>query len=145
MTQFYQVGDHVDQDTYDYLLEVLPPITFGRNHVQCSETCDHRGENGRARYTTIARRSEALPWVYLGERERGDTTIEPCFVVVDPAASAENTSGHMGTLTLGNVYLSTYADYSGHPHPSTLARGQRTQATFRLSGEKGTYDIVRVS
>jgi hypothetical protein len=69
---------------------------------------------------------------------------EPCFVVVDPASKAENTSGHLGVITLGNVYLQVYADYGNHPHPSTLKCGQRTQALFRLSG-KGTYDVVRVS
>jgi hypothetical protein len=78
------------------------------------------------------------------ELKAARTDMNPRFIVVNPADPAENTSGHLGVLTLSNVYLSAYADYSRHPHPSTLEKGQRTQATFRLSGEKGTYDIVRV-
>jgi hypothetical protein len=65
-------------------------------------------------------------------------------VVVDPGATAVNTSGHLGVINLINAYLTVYADYGDHPHPRTLKLGQRTQATFRLSGERGTYDIVRV-
>jgi len=69
---------------------------------------------------------------------------EARFVLVDPGADATNTSGRIGIIGLGNVYLCAYADYRDHPHPSTLRVGQRTQATFRLGGV-GTYDIVRVS
>lgn len=74
MDKFYRVGDVVEQELYDYLLEVLPPASFGRNHVQCGEPADHKGKDGRPRFTTVARLGEYSPWIYLGDRERGDTS-----------------------------------------------------------------------
>lgn len=68
---FLQVGDQVDQGMYDYLLEVVFPASFGRNHVQCGEPWTHDAQ-GRALYATIARKGPSLPWTYLGHRTHND-------------------------------------------------------------------------
>lgn len=66
---------------------------------------------------------------------------EPCFVEEDGGHSTNGILG--GPIPVENAYLSAYAVYPG-PHPETLEIGQRTKATFSLSGSKGTYDVVRV-
>lgn len=68
-----------------------------------------------------------------------------------PPLNAEggiNTSGCIGHLTRDNVYLRAYAEGGAHLQETLdeLKVGQcRHGVTFRLSGEKGTYDIYRVA
>ena len=73
------------------------------------------------------------------------------YLIVDEAAPVFrdergdlNTSGHFGVLDAENVYLRVYAKYEGHSRLPHLELFQRARARFTLSGEKGTYDIVRV-
>ena len=74
------------------------------------------------------------------------------YVIVDPGApiaindGVPDTSGHLGVIGEDNVYLRAYAVFSDEHRAlfDALDIGGRSQATFRLSGGKGTYDVVRV-
>ena len=55
-----------------------------------------------------------------------------------------NTSGILGKLSEENVYIKIYAAYQDKT-ATQLEVGERCPALFRLSGEKATYDVVRVS
>jgi hypothetical protein len=49
-----------------------------------------------------------------------------------------------GAMSIGNAYISVYPAYDGEKRPDDLEVGESLSATFRLSGESSTYDIVRV-
>lgn len=55
--------------------------------------------------------------------------------------------GVLGRLSPNNVYLTTYARYpDGAPALRELEVGECIKGVmFRLSGERGTYDIYRVA
>lgn len=56
-----------------------------------------------------------------------------------------NTDGVLGRLSLENVYISTYAEYPADKRPEDLAVGERIEdVVFRLSGDRGYYDMYRV-
>lgn len=64
------------------------------------------------------------------------------FRIVKPGTN-EDVMG--GTLGLNNVYISAYAEIDvPNKMPRDLEIGEHTVATYRLSGTKGTYWIVRV-
>ena len=53
--------------------------------------------------------------------------------------------GVLGRIDADNVYLKVYADYPGTTRPADLdVGGCLADVVFRLSGEKGEYDIYRV-
>jgi hypothetical protein len=56
------------------------------------------------------------------------------------------TSGAVGEIGQDNVYLRAHAQFPSLTRPEDLEYvGARIQGvTFRLSGEKGTYDVYRV-
>ncbi len=56
-----------------------------------------------------------------------------------------NTGGILGELTPGNVYLTTYPKIEGGKKLADLEIGQYVTAEYRLSGDRGTYRIYRVS
>lgn len=59
-----------------------------------------------------------------------------------------NTSGLLGHIDRDNVYLRAYADGDAHLQETLdeLEVGQcRHGVIFRLSGEKGIYDVYRVA
>ena len=68
-TDFCKVGDKVDKGIVDYFLDVLPPITWRSNLVQCGEPYGHRDnpETGRweAMYITFAKNDNGQ-WCYAG-------------------------------------------------------------------------------
>lgn len=68
------------------------------------------------------------------------------FILWDPRDGKPDlsSSGLMGVLPENNVYISTYAHNMGKS-PGELEVGQSVEATFNLSGSKGSYLIVRVS
>ena len=73
------------------------------------------------------------------------------FVIVEPGTpvfiedGVPSTSGILGgTVSEGNVYISTYAVYED-VRATELEIGERTRATYNLSGSKGTYDVVRTA
>jgi hypothetical protein len=61
------------------------------------------------------------------------------FRIVKPGTN-EDVFG--GVVTYENPYISAYAAYK--KPPKDLAVGEHTEATYSLSGSKGTYWIVRV-
>jgi hypothetical protein len=78
----------------------------------------------------------------------------PRYVIVEPGADVHrdergdlNTGGVLGgAIGDRNAYIAAYPRiHDGHPPISALAVGERTQATYSLSGSRGTYDIVRVA
>jgi len=53
--------------------------------------------------------------------------------------------GVLGRVTEDNVYLTTYAEYPGDMRPKDLETTESIiGVVFRLSGERGVYDIYRV-
>jgi hypothetical protein len=50
---YFQPGDRVDEETYYYFLEILPPRSMREGAFQVGEPNDHRGPNGSARYSTF--------------------------------------------------------------------------------------------
>jgi hypothetical protein len=53
--------------------------------------------------------------------------------------------GVLGRITEDNVYLTTYGEYPGEMRPKDLdVNAPIGGVVFRLSGEKGVYDIYRV-
>ena len=81
-----------------------------------------------------------------------DTNSEPLFILWDPKdgdvpRSSDGdylTSGTLGRLTLGNVYLAAYADYTGDRHAKDLDVHERCPVRFRLGTECGDYTLIRV-
>ncbi len=79
-------------------------------------------------------------------------TTGPLFILWDPKdgdvpRSADGgylTSGTLGLLTLGNAYLSAYADFTGDRRAEDLDVHERCPVRFRLSGECGDYTLIRV-
>ena len=51
LTHYLQIGDHVDEEIYNYCLEVLPPACWKRLLLQVGEPHSH--VNGRPTYVTI--------------------------------------------------------------------------------------------
>lgn len=68
-TDFCKVGDKVDKGIVDYFVDVLPPITWRTDLVQCGEPYGHRDnpETGRweAMYITFAK-NDSGQWYYAG-------------------------------------------------------------------------------
>lgn len=53
--------------------------------------------------------------------------------------------GLLGRIKEDNVYLTTYGEYPGEERPQDLEVNAGIKGVvFRLSGEKGVYDIYRV-
>lgn len=77
LDKYLSPGDAVDQEMYDYFLEVLPPVCFGSTYVQMGEPCDHGGPEGRARFDTIVRKDGE--WVFVGLRVARDVGIQSRF------------------------------------------------------------------
>ena len=68
-TDFCKVGDKVDKGIVDYFVDVLPPITWRTDLVQCGEPYGHRNnpKTGRweAMYITFAKNDNGQ-WYYAG-------------------------------------------------------------------------------
>lgn len=68
-TDFCKVGDKVDKGIVDYFVDVLPPITWRTDLVQCGEPYGHRDnpETGRweAMFITFSKNDKGR-WYYAG-------------------------------------------------------------------------------
>lgn len=69
LSNFLQIGDEVDDGIKDYILCVLPPVTWTKECIQMGEAYDH-ADNGRARYLTIERKAMGENWIYTGIKSR---------------------------------------------------------------------------
>lgn len=57
----------------------------------------------------------------------------------------EQTTGVLGQITLDNVYLRAYARYPDDRRPDDLEVGERIEGVvYRMSGQRGVYDVYRV-
>lgn len=68
-TDFCKVGDKVDKGIVDYFVDVLPPITWRTDLVQCGEPYGHRDnpETGRWEATFITfSKNDKGQWYYAG-------------------------------------------------------------------------------
>ena len=65
---YVNVGDEVDEEIFDYFLNVLPPIYWTASLMQCSEP--NRHVNGKPTYTTFKR--EGGRFFYVGSCHRGE-------------------------------------------------------------------------
>lgn len=72
--EYLKPGDEVDQEMFDYFLEVVPPASFGIKHVQIGEACDHSGPGGQPTFDTIVR-GEGRRWIYIGRRILRDLEV----------------------------------------------------------------------
>jgi hypothetical protein len=81
--KYLQVGDEVDEEMYDYFLEVLPPIQ-GPGLLQISEPNDHI--NGGATYATL-QRGAGNRWFYRGHCHRRQS-VEPQWTTENLALQA---------------------------------------------------------
>ena len=68
--KYFQLGDYVDDEMWDYALEVLPPQYWKSDLLQIGEPHDHGGENGKARYSTFQKHGSQ--WVYTGNHVTGE-------------------------------------------------------------------------
>ena len=83
-----------------------------------------------------------------------ETMNEARFILWDPKDGEPyrnqdtgeiTSSGILGEINLGNVYLMTYASYPGNVRPKDLAVNERIQRVkFSLSRRVGYYDVWRV-
>jgi hypothetical protein len=67
LDSYLQIGDLVDDEMYDYFLEVLPPAYWSSRILQIGEPVSH-GEWG-ATYATLRRTANG--WMYAGNCYRG--------------------------------------------------------------------------
>lgn len=72
---YAQPGDIVDRETYDYFLNIMPPVTMERGYFQVGEPYSHAEDKAgrwRATFMTFAREGERYYYLghcFAGERE----------------------------------------------------------------------------
>lgn len=67
-------GDRVDEETYNYFLNILPPATMKQGYFQVGEPYSHEiDENGRCRATWATFIQEGDTYYYLGHCFAGET------------------------------------------------------------------------
>jgi hypothetical protein len=71
---YAKVGDVIDEEMFDYWLNVLPPLSWSKDYLQSSEPYSHTKE-GKATYETFSK--ELGHWVYLGHCTKGERTPSP--------------------------------------------------------------------
>jgi hypothetical protein len=76
--QFFQIGDDVDAEVYDYFLNILPPATWNAYMLQIG-SIDHHDEDGKACYTTFIRDTSHGVWRYVGTCYKGKSTHIPAI------------------------------------------------------------------
>ena len=64
----YQIGEQVNEATYWYYIEVLPPSTMTADVIQIGEPQSHDGA-GLETYDTI-KRADDKTWIYAGHLNR---------------------------------------------------------------------------
>lgn len=69
LDDYLQIGDLVDEEMYEYFLNVLPPAYDTSYILQVGEACDHI--DGKATYDTLVCTLDG--WEYRGECFRGQT------------------------------------------------------------------------
>ena len=70
IAEYLQIGDIVDNEMYEYFLNILPPITSRNDMLQVGGMIDvEKDENGvdKPTYITFTKDTESNGWVYRGE------------------------------------------------------------------------------
>lgn len=67
----FKAGDRVDEEIYQYFLNVLPPLTNREKMLQVSEPYGW-DEKGRSTYTTFT--NDGISWIYRGHCIKGGVT-----------------------------------------------------------------------
>lgn len=73
--EYYKPGDEVDEETADYLLNVVPPATHRGNLIQCGEPYSHEADENSGKYRPTYATVSAVggKWIYCGVCFRGET------------------------------------------------------------------------
>lgn len=66
LSEFLHVGDVVDDEMFDYFLEVLPPATWTADCLQIGEPYAHI--DGRPTFSTLEKIGGQ--WVYMGNKHQ---------------------------------------------------------------------------
>jgi hypothetical protein len=66
---YLNIGDIVDEEMFNYFLNVLPPACWTSRILQIGEPNSH--VNGKATYSTLEKTSDG--WVFRGSCYRGET------------------------------------------------------------------------
>lgn len=69
LSEFFQIGDLVDEEIVDFCLNVLPPKTWNNSVIQIGEAVDF--VEGKQTYSTLKNTPEG--WTWAGTCHRGQT------------------------------------------------------------------------
>lgn len=69
LNSYLQIGDKVDEEMYEYFINVMPPVTFNSKMVQMGEPYSSSRE-GKPTYLTLEKIDNE--WIYKGTCHAGD-------------------------------------------------------------------------
>jgi soluble cytochrome b562 len=72
-----QIGQYIDEEVFEQLLDSIPPITYSRGIFQPGEAYDHNMETGEPLYQTFVKNNDL--YQYVGLCQQGKTTDESEF------------------------------------------------------------------
>lgn len=72
-----QIGQYIDEEVFEQLLDSIPPITYSRGVFQPGEAYDHNIETGEPLYQTFVKNNDL--YQYVGLCQQGKTTDESKF------------------------------------------------------------------
>lgn len=72
-----QIGQYIDEEVFEQLLDSIPPITYSRGVFQPGEAYDHNMETGNPLYQTFVKNNDL--YQYVGLCQQGKTTDESEF------------------------------------------------------------------
>ena len=72
-----QIGQYIDEEVFEQLLDSMPPITYSRGIFQPGEAYDHNMETGESLYQTFVKDDDL--YKYVGLCQQGKTTDESEF------------------------------------------------------------------
>ena len=67
--EYLQIGDQIDEEMYNYFINVVPPKVLHSNYVQMGEP--YSISKGKPTYPTLKKISNK--WVYIGNCHVGET------------------------------------------------------------------------
>jgi hypothetical protein len=133
--EFLQVGDEVDQEIADYILEVLPPAYHTRTVYQMGSAMNT--VNGKATFITVAKTDEK--WFYAGLCHLGDTK-EP----LPPFKNGDMVRGHNMKAT-NNWQDTTQAERCSWRSGLITQRGYHEQTTIQRSPDDRSESLSSAS
>ena len=130
LDEYLMIGDTVDEELVDHLVNALPPITYNYLCVQIGGACDY--VNGKSTFTTFAK--ENGEWVYKGECHKG-MIRRPYIIVksigeydiVELYSHKDNTSDGFG-----ETYICRFGAEREHPNKEIITG-------YGIFGKDGLY------